>query len=103
MLSRRQTLTGIAAVALLPEVTAKPADGFIVLSDDGERMTCLMPHGETILEVKLRDGTIVKSFYDSDIMEAGDFDFLPLGSDGEPDLEANSISDQVVAWRRIAG
>jgi hypothetical protein len=32
-------------------------------------------------------------------MEAGDWDFVPVGFDGEPIVEADSIADQVAAWR----
>jgi hypothetical protein len=104
MLNRRQTLTGAAAIAgvLACGASAAPADGFISLADDGEHMTCPMPPGETVVDVRLRDGRIMQAFYDHNIMEAGDWDFVPVGPDGEPNIEADSVADQVTAWRRQA-
>lgn len=104
MLTRRQISIGAAATATLLACGAHalPGDGFIALSDDGERMTCPMPPGETVVDVRLRDGTITQAFFDRDIMDAGDFDFMPVKPDGEPDIEADSIADNVIAWRHRA-
>jgi hypothetical protein len=69
---------------------------FTELTDDGDKMTCPMPADETVVEVRLRDGSIVRAWYSCNIMEAGDFDFLPVDDDdGEPKFEADSIADQV--------
>lgn len=74
---------------------------FITITDDGERMTCKMPPAETIVDVLLADGRIIPAWYDSNIMDAGDWDFVPVedGQD-EPDINADSIADQVIAWRK---
>jgi len=76
---------------------------FITITDNGERITAPMPADETIVEVKLKDGTICSAWYSQNIQEAGDWDFLPLepGTD-EPDLMADSIAGDVVAWRKFA-
>jgi hypothetical protein len=71
------------------------------LTDDGEKFTCRMPGDETIVEVRLRDGTERLAWYACNIMDAGDFDFLPIdpGRD-EPDIDSvESIASDVTAWR----
>lgn len=101
MLTRRQISIGTAATVLACGIGTPPrADGFIGLTDDGEHMTCQMPPGETVVDVRLHNGMVMQAFYDHNIMESGDWDFVPVGSDGEPDIEGDSIADQVVAWRR---
>lgn len=75
--------------------------GFITITTEiviGSRM----PPDETIVEVQLKDGTICHAWYSQNIQEAGDWDFLPVepGTD-DPDLMADSIADQVVAWRKL--
>lgn len=72
----------------------------ITTNSTHEYITSKMPASGSIVEVKLRDGTTRLAWYDSDIMEAGDFDFLPI-EDGktEPDIGRDSIADQVIAWR----
>lgn len=104
MLTRRQLSIGAIATASLVAcgISTAHADDFIVLTDDGEHMTCPMPPSETVVDVRLRNGKIAQAFYDCNIMEAGDFDFVPVGSDGEPDIDADSIADQVIAWRALA-
>lgn len=76
---------------------------FITITDDGEHITSTMPPDETVVEVRLKDGTICPAWYSKDIQEAGDWDFLPVepGTD-EPDMMEDSIADKVVAWRPIA-
>lgn len=74
---------------------------FIELTDDGERMTCRMPPDETLVEVRLKDGSIREAFYSCNISEPGDFDFMPVDEDGEPLIEGDSIIDKVEAWRPI--
>lgn len=64
-----------------------------------EVITSKMPPDETIVEVRLSDGSECLAWYSCNIMEAGDYDFLPV-KDGEPDMDAESIADRVVAWRR---
>lgn len=73
---------------------------FIEIVDDGEHITSKMPPDETVVDVKLKDGSITQAWYSCGLMEAGDWDFVPLepGTD-EPDLMADSIADAVVAWR----
>lgn len=75
-------------------------DDWTTITEDGERITCAMPADETIVEVKLQDGTTCPAWYSQNIMEAGDWDFVPVepGTD-EPDLMADSIASGVVAWR----
>lgn len=74
----------------------------ITTDADGDRITSKMPADETVVEVRLKDGTVCPAWFSCNIMEAGDFDFLPLepGTD-EPDLMADSIADEVVAWRPL--
>jgi hypothetical protein len=59
-----------------------------------------MPPDETIVEVMLEDGTICPAWYGCNIMDAGDWDFMPVNSDDEPDDD--SIADKVIAWRYLA-
>ena len=101
-IQRRQVIGGIAALVAAPMLLASDFsdDGFIALTDDGEFMTCPLPQIETIVEVKLRDGSIVRSMFDSHIMEAGDWDFATVTADDEYGDE--SLADKVVAWRPIA-
>lgn len=75
---------------------------FIQITNDGEHITSKMPPDESVIEVKLADGTICPAWYSQNIQEAGDWDFLPLepGTD-EPDLMADSIAKDVVAWRPV--
>lgn len=75
---------------------------FIEIVDDGEHLTCKMPADETIVEVRLKDGTICPAWYSQNIQEAGDWDFLPVepGTD-EPDMMENSLAGDVVAWRPL--
>lgn len=72
---------------------------FITITDDGERITSRMPPDETVVDVRLQDGSTTRAWYSCNIMDAGDWDFVPVGADDEPDMEADSIADQVVAWR----
>lgn len=67
-----------------------------------ERITSPMPTDETIVEVRLADGTVRRAWFSTNIMEAGDYDFLPIeDGEDEPDIERDSIADQVVAWRPL--
>lgn len=72
------------------------------ITTDEERITCPMPADESVVEVTLEDGTIRRAWYACNIMDAGDFDFVPIeeGED-EPDLDRDSIADRVVAWRPL--
>jgi hypothetical protein len=72
---------------------------FITITNDGERITSKMPPDETVVEVRLKDGTICPAWYSQDIQERGDWEFLPIepGTD-EPDMMESALSD-VVAWR----
>lgn len=75
-------------------------DTWTTITTDEDRITSPMPADEAVVEVKLKDGTTCPAWYSQNIMEAGDWDFMPVepGTD-EPDLMANSIADDVVAWR----
>ena len=72
---------------------------FISLTDDGERFTCPMPASDSVVEVKLSDGSIQRAYYDSNIMEAGDWDFVEVDENDEPLDAGDSLADRVVAWR----
>ena len=75
---------------------------FIAIVDDGDHITCPMPADETVVEVRLKDGTICPAWYSHNIQEAGDWDFVPLEpGTNEPDLMADSIADKVAAWRPL--
>jgi hypothetical protein len=75
---------------------------FIIITFDqeGDRVTSPMPADESIVDVRLADGSTTKAWYSCDIMESGDWDFVPVKGD-EPDMDADSIADQVVAWRPL--
>lgn len=78
------------------------AEGWVPLTCKGEQMTCRLPADETVVEVMLGDGAVCRSWFGSNIMEAGDWDFLPVGDDDEPDDQADSLGGRVVAWRHTA-
>lgn len=71
---------------------------FIALTDDGERMTCRMPADETLVEVRLKGGATTLAYYSCNIMESGDYDFMPVDQDGEP-TDGDSLISDVEAWR----
>lgn len=71
---------------------------FTTITFDEERITSPMPPADSVVEVLLTDGRIILAWFDSSTMDAGDYDFLPLKG-REPDMEADSIAKQVVAWR----
>lgn len=101
MLTRRTLLPLAAAAAILPALQLQADDGFITITDDGEFITSPMPPGNTMIEVKLRDGSITRSWFDHNIMEAGDFDFMTVNAEGD-DAGDDTLRDQVVAWRPMA-
>ncbi len=72
---------------------------FITVTNDGEHITSRMPPDETVVLVMLIDGTVRRAWYSCNLMEAGDWDFVPVLDDDEPDMEADSLADQVTAWR----
>lgn len=77
---------------------------FIELIDDGDFYTNPFPPDGSVVEVRLCDGTIRRawfSWFSRGLMEADDFDFLPVLQNDEPDIEANSIAAEVVAWRPL--
>lgn len=74
---------------------------WIELTDNGEHFTCEMPADETVIEVRLTDGEVTPAFYACNIMDAGDYDFVPVDADGEPLEDGDSLADKVVAWRHI--
>lgn len=75
------------------------SEPFIDLTYDGHKMTCRMPADETVVEVRLKDGSTAIAWYSCNLMEAGDFDFMPVDENDEPKIDADSIADQVTAWR----
>ena len=81
---------------------APGAEGWRPLTCNDDEMTCPLPADETVVEVMLNDGSICRAWYSCNIMEAGDWDFLPVGDEDEPDDEADSIADKIVAWRPAA-
>ena len=101
-MDRRQVLVAVPAV-IGAAIIGMP-DGFIPITDNGEFITSPLPSAYDVVEVLLRDGAIRRAEFDCHIMEVGDWDFLPVElSHDRPDMEADSIADQVVAWRRIDG
>ena len=68
---------------------------FITLTEDGEIFTCKMPADESVVEVRLKDGSICRAFFSFD--DEG-CDFAPVGDDDEP-TDGNSLLEQVEAWR----
>jgi len=100
----RKFAKAASSVLFLPH----PADERVVeslwnpLTHKDDKMTCPMPADETVVEVMLRDGTVCRAWHSCNIMDAGDWDFLPVKDDGEPDDEADSIASAIVAWRPAA-
>lgn len=75
------------------EITVDPTSDYI---------TSPMPADESVVEVRLRDGTTRRAWFGCNIMDAGDFDFVPVDEgDDEPGAETDSIADQVAAWRPL--
>ena len=74
---------------------------FIQITVSGDRITSPMPADETVVEVQLKDGTVTRAWFSCNISEPGDFDFLPALTDDEPDMDAESIADQIAAWRNL--
>lgn len=72
------------------------------LTHKDERMTCPMPTDETVVEVMLQDGGVYHAWYSCNLMEAGDWDFVPVDADDEPDLDAESLGGRVIAWRLVS-
>lgn len=73
---------------------------FIMLSDDGEQMTCPMPDDCSIVEVLFEDGSIDRAYFEKNIMESGDWDFVEVNADDEPlMLDGFSYADKVIGWR----
>lgn len=73
---------------------------FIKITNDGEKITSPMPPDETIVEVQMSDGSSRLAWFSKNIMDKGDWDFLPV-KDREPDMDAGSIADDVSAWRPL--
>lgn len=80
--------------APLPE---EPA--FTQIIFEGEHVASKMPAAETVVEVMLTYGERRLAWFDANISEPGDWDFLPVGPDNEPIIDADSLADQIVAWR----
>lgn len=76
-------------------------DSWVILTENNDVMTCPMPSDETVVEVMLKNGTVCRAWYSCNLMEAGDWDFVPVTDDDEPDDDADSIASEVVAWRNI--
>ncbi len=74
-------------------------DGWRPITCKDDKMTCPLPADETTVEVMLQDGTVCHAWFSCNIMEAGDWDFLPVDERDEPDDAADSIADKIVAWR----
>lgn len=70
-------------------------------TDDGEQITSKMPADETVVEVELKDGSTQRAWFSRNIAEDGDWDFLPAGNTDGPIEDADSIADEVVAWRPL--
>jgi hypothetical protein len=98
MQTRRALLVGAAAIAAA-HAPPTQGSGFVTITDDGTFITSPMPADESIVEVMLIDGSICSAWYSCNIMEAGDWDFLPATIDDDLDY-VESIADRVIAWRR---
>ena len=73
---------------------------FISITYDGSWVTSRMPADESLVEIRLKDGTLTKAFFSCNIMEAGDWDFIPVDEDDEPG-DGESLAASVVAWRYL--
>lgn len=61
------------------------------------------PRDESIVEVKLRDGTERLAWFSKNISEPGDWDFVPVEPGQDEPGDAESIGHDVVAWRLPSG
>lgn len=75
---------------------------FTMIESDGDRITSPMPADESVVIVKLDDGTERRAWFGCNIMEAGDFDFVALDDGSDEPGDADSIADRVVAWRPLS-
>jgi hypothetical protein len=98
--SRRTTLAIGGAALVAAAIPSIARDGFITITNDGRFITSPMPPDETIVEVRLEDGSVSPAWYSCNITEAGDWDFLPVRNN-DADSDADSIADKVIAWRRV--
>lgn len=89
------------AYAVLAALSSAPStpQGWRPLTCKDDKMTYPLPADETVVDVMLQDGTVCSAWYSCNIMEAGDWDFLPVKDDGEPNDAADSLADKIVAWR----
>lgn len=76
---------------------------FIEIKEDGEGVVAAKwPAAETVVEVRLKDGTVRLAWFDCNIMETGDWDFVPVEDEfGDHTIDGDSIAHDVVAWRPI--
>lgn len=74
------------------------ADIHFIQFDDAGALACVMPASEEVVEVFLNGGHCTKAVFWYDGPE--DWDFADTDNP-ENLIEADSILDQVVAWRRI--
>ncbi len=58
-----------------------------------------MPPDETVVQVILEDGSEHRAFYSCNIMEAGDWEFVPVDENDEPTDEA--FWPEVSAWKPV--
>lgn len=74
---------------------------FILLTHDEEdKMTCPMPEDCSIVEVLFKDGSIDRAYFEKNIMEAGDWDFIEVDNNDEPlIIDGFSYSDTIKGWR----
>jgi hypothetical protein len=70
---------------------------FIIITDDGWTTTSPMPANETVVIVRLRDGTEQRAFYSQSIGDPGDWDFMPVNEHDEPTDE--TLAADVIGWR----
>lgn len=73
----------------------------IVYDNDGNVLCPAWPVDETVVEVKLKDGSMRHAWFGCHLMEPGDFDFVPVDDNDEIIEDADSLVDEVVAWRPI--
>ncbi|GEM_PF-5602854 len=81
------------------------ADSFTIIKfehdGDDAKIISPMPADESVVEVRLDDGSIQRAWFGCNIMDAGDYDFVPVNDADEPDMERASIADRVTAWRAV--
>jgi hypothetical protein len=72
--------------------------GWVPFAGIHGRMACRMPADDSIVEVLMPTGEVIRGRYSCNIMEPGDWDILPVDDGDEAIIDAESLSS-ALAWR----